>query len=71
MHQQVTKSGGIRARNAAREVGLKAYLGCPCLRGHRGVRYTSSGACIQCYRIKGPKRCRPWDPVTLHRGDIT
>jgi hypothetical protein len=62
---QQTKSGGIRARIEARAAGYKIYRGCACKRGHSGIRYTSTGGCIEC--ITG----RRWrDPAQLHREDI-
>ena len=34
----------------AAKAGARRYRGAPCLRGHDGERYTSTGACVQCAR---------------------
>ncbi len=35
-------------RNAAKLAGKKFYKGRPCIRGHHGLRYVTSGTCLQC-----------------------
>lgn len=41
----------LLARDAAKAFGLLTYVGKPCARGHPdGVRYVSSGTCIECSR---------------------
>lgn len=38
----------VMTKKEAKALGLKKYLGVECKRGHRGWRYTYSGACIEC-----------------------
>lgn len=37
-------------RKAARELGFVRFTGEPCVRGHDGVRYVSTGGCIKCLK---------------------
>jgi hypothetical protein len=62
----------VISRKEARRRGLKVYQGSPCLRGHSGLRYTSTGGCIQCISEGIRKRRRPKerDPARLHVTDI-
>ena len=42
------------ARQAAKQAGARHYQGPPCAKGHDGVRYTSTGACVACYGVTVP-----------------
>jgi hypothetical protein len=46
------------AKAAAQAAGLKIYQGNPCVHGHAGIRFTRSGACVDCEReyAKSEKR---------------
>ena len=43
-------------RMAAAEKGERRYWGKPCVHGHDGERYTSSGVCVACLRSKTDAR---------------
>lgn len=48
-----------RARGEAKAAGLPRYFtGEPCAQGHVGGRWTNSGVCIECKRIKQRERYR-------------
>jgi len=59
-------------KHEARRLGLKVYKGSPCLRGHAGLRYVSTGGCIECEGLRKRRRRKPWwdDPHRLHVSDI-
>lgn len=40
----------------------KNYTGRPCKHGHGGLRYKSSGACVECVRLGGAR----WYAETMH-----
>ena len=43
------------AKLAARQAGLVKFQGSPCINGHPGIRYASTGQCVDCipyYRDK-------------------
>ena len=42
-----------QAKAAARLLGAKTYVGDACLRGHAGLRYTSTGWCVDCAAAPG------------------
>jgi hypothetical protein len=47
----------IISRKAAHAAGLKRfYTGKPCIQGHLGERYTSSGNCIECVTYRTPNK---------------
>lgn len=41
----------ISPRVEAAKARLKKYQGEPCSRGHDGVRYTSTGSCVDCAKL--------------------
>lgn len=43
--------------------GALVYNGKPCKYGHPGLRYASTGACVECQRKHGRKRPEPPSPV--------
>lgn len=49
-----------RPRNATRDAALEAgylfFAGKPCRYGHAGKRYTSTGACVECYKGRAVER---------------
>jgi hypothetical protein len=47
------------ARQKARAEGKKRYRGAPCVHGHEGERYTSSGTCVECQSASNARQ----DPV--------
>lgn len=36
------------AKQAARAAGKIKFMGSPCVNGHDGIRYTSTGQCVNC-----------------------
>lgn len=49
MHKDPQFANFIMSRDAARGLGLKLYrTGLPCVAGHIGWRYTSTGGCLTC-----------------------
>lgn len=40
---------------AAKE-GLSRYQGTPCMQGHRGIRYTRNGTCVECAKAAAVAR---------------
>ena len=36
------------AKQAARAAGLSKFIGSRCKHGHSGIRYTSTGQCVDC-----------------------
>ena len=36
------------AKMAAREAGISKFQGRPCKHGHDGLRYSSTGNCVEC-----------------------
>lgn len=49
----------IVTRPTAKTHGLKKYFtGLPCKQGHISEKYTTSGSCIQCFRIRGSSEAR-------------
>ena len=38
----------LKSQMDAAKAQQKRYQGAPCLKGHPGVRYTSSGQCVEC-----------------------
>ena len=48
---------GAASRKEAKERGLTVYSSSePCKRGHTGLRYTSSGECRTCTKIRNNKK---------------
>lgn len=47
-----------RCRKTAKELGNKYYFGNLCPYSHGNLRYTSSGHCVECVKIKGQKFAR-------------
>ena len=44
--------GELISRDEAHRRGLTVYrTGKPCKRGHTGLRYVSTGACAECYKV--------------------
>lgn len=41
------------SRLAAAKARQKTFLGRPCPDGHNGLRYTSSGQCVECTKARG------------------
>lgn len=50
-------------RKAARDLGLKIFLGNPCSRGHSGIRYVRNNACKECDRA----RLVAWRQINPHK----
>lgn len=46
------KSDVRKARDEAKRIGAKCYMGAPCAHGHSGERYTSNALCVECGRAK-------------------
>lgn len=47
--------GELISRDEAHRLGLTVYrTGKPCKRGHTGLRYVSTGACVGCYEVHQP-----------------
>lgn len=46
-HRKV-RSDKCTQREEARAAGQAKYLGKPCTHGHGGMRYTSTGGCVEC-----------------------
>jgi hypothetical protein len=52
----------IITRDGARAKGLKTfYTGTPCLHGHAGMRYVSSGCCAECTAIRATAMSKTLD----------
>jgi len=54
------------AKLAARAAGQKKFQGSPCVNGHSGIRYSSTGQCVDCLQMYREIR-RPKPHVTVHR----
>lgn len=46
----------MMTKTEAVAAGLRHFLGRPCRRGHGGERQSSSGACVECQRMKNRER---------------
>src|SRR5574337_1027423 len=46
--KRMSRSDKDTAREAARVSGKSKYDGNPCKHGHSGLRYTSTGGCVEC-----------------------
>lgn len=44
------------AKQAARSAGLQTFLGSKCKNEHDGLRYSSTGHCVECIRIRNIER---------------
>jgi hypothetical protein len=62
----------LHIRHEARRLGLKVYKGSPCLRGHAGLRYTSTGGCVECIRegMRTRAKAKAQRKAQLHVSDI-
>lgn len=49
--QEATTSEGPKAP-------AETYLGLPCFRGHKGIRYLSSNQCLDCCRVTRAQRAQ-------------
>jgi predicted RNA binding protein YcfA (HicA-like mRNA interferase family) len=67
------RTEAFAAREAARRLGLVRYQGQPCIYGHHGERYTSSGACCVCgkeARRKPPNPLKAAGRVARQLGQV-
>ena len=42
-------------KQAARQAGLVKFQGSPCINGHPGIRYASTGNCVDCMQFHREK----------------
>lgn len=48
-------SASALRRAAAKQAGIRRYMGDPCRRGHSGLRLVSTNSCIECQRMSEKK----------------